>query len=659
MRLTWLVNRLSVMSGAEVCFRVVRQVQTSLERTAVSFGWEPRLPKQWSRRSTDALYPWNLDVNAFPGDFQSSSAALQAARLDLFEYRDLKVGRPVRWHVDPLTQVELDANSFGKRIDYRDETKVGDIKVLWELGRHQFMVPIAIHYLIDENEQHLSVLSELLTSWIKQNPFGKGIHWCSSLEVSLRAMSWAVTHQVLRSAGLEAGIFALVDDGRALSKSIYHHAWFIRNFLSRYSSGNNHLIGELTGLLVLTSVFPLGKRGVTWQSFAWKSLLEQSELQVHRDGVGKEQAVYYHAWVLEYFVIAYLTATGSGLSPPESFLKIIVAMAKFLVDLSPSQASISPPQIGDADDGVALAFSDNSSSTYFTDLVQSVAALVGDNAVSQSTPKSILYSCMAQGIRIDSPMTLTRSRYPAVFEQGGYAVLGQRDFHLVFDAGPLGYPEIAAHGHADALSFCLAIDKNWWLIDPGTFAYHSSSKWRSYFRGTRAHNTVMIDDLDQSMQGGAFLWLKHAKTSFDGAYEQEVSHRQVSSGTIHCYQGAVGVEVERTVAVDAIEHTVKICDQVTCKQKAKASLQFHFAPDILLERINHRSYVASRPGSDRQMEIEFCDAVSVSLYHGDEEVPLGWFSPALGQKAPSFSLLAQTMVDQTTLLTTRINIVST
>ena len=76
--------------------------------------------------------------------------------------------------------------------------------------------------------------------------------------------------------------------------------------------------------------------------------------------------------------------------------------------------------------------------------------------------------------------------------------------------GRLGYLSIAAHGHADALSFTLSAGGEELLIDPGTFAYHTQKQWRDYFRGTSAHNTVRIDGQDQSVGAGNFLWLAHA-----------------------------------------------------------------------------------------------------------------------------------------------------
>ena len=77
----------------------------------------------------------------------------------------------------------------------------------------------------------------------------------------------------------------------------------------------------------------------------------------------------------------------------------------------------------------------------------------------------------------------TRLPLRQAFPEGGYFVLGcdfdtPSEIRLVADAGPLGYRSIAAHGHADALSFTLSVGGREFLIDPGTYAYHTQQAWR-------------------------------------------------------------------------------------------------------------------------------------------------------------------------------------
>jgi hypothetical protein len=51
------------------------------------------------------------------------------------------------------------------------------------------------------------------------------------------------------------------------------------------------------------------------------------------------------------------------------------------------------------------------------------------------------------------------------------------------------------------------------LIDPGTCTYVGEQKWRDWFRGTEAHNTVRIDGCDQATAAGPFRWTNHPEVT--------------------------------------------------------------------------------------------------------------------------------------------------
>src|SRR5262249_22089116 len=102
---------------------------------------------------------------------------------------------------------------------------------------------------------------------------------------------------------------------------------------------------------------------------------------------------------------------------------------------------------------------------------------------------------------------------PTRFERGGYVILGKslhtpEEFRATVDCGPLGYNRIAGHGHADALSVQVSWGGVQMLVDAGTYCYNAAPALRHFFRGTHAHNTLVVDDCDQSTYGASFLWLR-------------------------------------------------------------------------------------------------------------------------------------------------------
>jgi hypothetical protein len=135
------------------------------------------------------------------------------------------------------------------------------------------------------------------------------------------------------------------------------------------------------------------------------------------------------------------------------------------------------------------------------------------------------------------------------------------------DSGPLGYLSIAAHGHADALSFVLSIGDREILVDPGTYAYHTEPSWRRYFRSTLAHNTVGIDGEDQSVQAGNFMWTHHAQAR---CIEFETgTERQRFVGEHYGYQRLPDpVAHRREIVHDARRQLIEVTDMLRCDRGA-------------------------------------------------------------------------------------------
>jgi len=170
------------------------------------------------------------------------------------------------------------------------------------------------------------------------------------------------------------------------------------------------------------------------------------------------------------------------------------------------------------------------------------------------------------------------------FDAGGYTVFRQemagRETMLVFDHGPLGYLSIAAHGHADALSVWLHVDGQPVLIDAGTYLYHSGGAMRDYFRGTSAHNTLTLNDKNQSRISGAFNWSHKAKS-------WRLPMRDTGGGLCSVarhdgYKKRFGLVHERRVAL-SVPDGYLITDRLIGKLKSPvpiARVRYFLSPDL-------------------------------------------------------------------------------
>lgn len=431
-KIKWLINRLRQMSFSEVLFRLKRSILQKSEKHKILTGWQP-LPQVKVFAKT-AMFGTSLDVVAkweaeHKLDFDRLDNYLEG-KIDFFGHESLDTGIPVRWHTDPVTQI-ISPLEFGKSLDYRDDQKVGNVKFIWELGRHQHLVPLAVAYAITGDTKYRDAVTAQISSWIEDNPYGIGIHWCSSLEVALRLISWSLVHSFIALRDGSEGLFGAVTDADRLGASIYQQAYFIRYYLSLYSSANNHLIGELAGLWTACQVFNLGEDGDLWSEFTFAEIERQAKLQVYQDGVNKEQAFYYHLWVLEYFVFAWLIGKHTKKPFSPAFSRTIEKMSAFIKSVSPVNGG--PPQVGDADDGFVARFDPFWPELPYKEMT-AIVDLLSNKEITFTTQKIFWYNAVKQDgyseVKLES---LWQRQYPEVYQQGGYGILGNQQSHIVFD----------------------------------------------------------------------------------------------------------------------------------------------------------------------------------------------------------------------------------
>lgn len=567
------------------------------------------------------------------GDVIAAAEAVCRKRFDLLGYGALSFGDPMDWHLDPVSGRRAPLVHW-TRLDPLDRAGVGDSKVVWELNRHQWLVSLAQAYRWTGDEGYAERFAACVREWIQANPRGWGINWASSLEVSLRLISWCWALVLFRGSGaLSSGLFIRMLAG------ISAHATHVARYLSRYFSPNTHLTGEALGLFYAGVLFPELGPARRWRGLGLRILLEQIERQVLPDGVYFEQSTCYQRYTVEIYLHFLILAARNRVAVPAAIGERVQRMLDFLLAVRRPDGSM--PQIGDADGGRLLPLARRTPED-FGDLFSTAAALFGRAeyawAAGGPAPETFWLLGPAGLEAIEALRSVPPASPPSrLFPDGGYAVMRsgwEPDAHqLVFDVGPLGCPVSSGHGHADLLSLQCAVFGRPHLVDAGTYCYTAEPAWRDYFRSTAAHSTVMVDGRGQAVPAGPFRWQSRPRTrlrawrstaAFDLADADHDAYRQLPDPVVH-RRRVLFVKPRYWIVVDDFEGTAE----------HQVELRFQFAP--LQLSVDPTLWARAQGPDGRGLLLRPFATVALKAEVRDGEVaPMqGWVSPDYGQRRPA------------------------
>jgi hypothetical protein len=643
------------MGTSELLYRVRQSANAKLEQQGFGLA-SPGVPVGPGGQAWCDVFASDFDVSAHT----LAADRILAGRFDAFALREVALGFPPKWNQDPKTRISAPLR-FGKTLNYRDERIVGDIKYLWEPNRHLALVTLAQAWRLSGEARYIDGCRRLLESWFEQCPYPLGINWVSSLEHAVRLMNWSFAWHLL--GGDQSPLFE-GKTGTAFRKrwlrSIFQHCHFIRGHFSRYSSANNHLLGEYMGLLVGAVTWPMWPESIAWKNKAVEGFESEALRQNGADGVNREQAIYYQHEVMDMMLLCGLICRANGIEFSEIYWKRLEHLMEFLAAVMDRAGHM--PMIGDADDALMVRLSQEPDWSPYRSLLATGAVLFerGDLAAKaghfDDKSRWLLGDSAAEVFNaLQQPKTEDPRQS---FTEAGYYLMGTRfgaadEVRALVDCGPLGYLSIAAHGHADALSFVLSAGGRELLIDPGTYAYHTQKKWRNYFRGTFAHNTVRVDDADQSVIGGNFLWLRKANAHCDCA--ELGGDRQVFRGWHDGYLRLDDpVKHQREIVFDASRNCFEVFDELDCAGHHEIELCWHFA-EACTVNCNGGSIVADAGVVRLTMTMEG-NPLSPKLLRGEEDPPAGWISRSFDVKTPTTSVVWSGEIQGKVRLLTRLGL---
>jgi hypothetical protein len=516
--------------------------------------------------------------------------------------------------------------SSGK-IDHRVVTS--DPKWIWELNRLQHLPVLAQAWLATGESRYAAKAFDELDSWVDQNPIGTGIAWRGAFEVGIRAISVAIALQGLRTSPAMT-----TQRYRRAVRMLDASARYCWHGRSRFSSANNHLIGELTGLVTVHLLFPELAAPASLYRRAVDTLASEAKRLILPDGAGAEQSISYQIFTAELFSVLVMLMQLHGERVPPEFVAALDRSAQYMVTVVGSDDP--DPRYGDDDDGLALRLGAEPNRTVREHL-GIVAAVTGNVSAARYGKATLTSAWIATALGTDvgemgAGVGQGETNASAYAPNGGLAVLRTGPRRLTMDVGPLGYLSIAAHGHADALAVTLSDGGRELIVDPGTGSYYGNPLWRRVFRGTRAHPTVCVDGVDQSEIGGPFYWSRHAVTtvrSVDlnrGIVDAEHDgYRRLNDPVVH----------RRWLIAPPDDETVVLVDLLDGGSVHDVAVSWPLHPE-LDSTPTHEGHLVTRDGIP---VLQLCYAATAPIQteqlRADSDSQLGWWSKRLESRAPA------------------------
>jgi len=516
-RFSWYWHRLRAMSPAEMGAHVRKRVYQFADARR-TWDWERDRLKAGQQTG---CFPKLPERGAAPERLREAlrrdAEEVLAGRWRAFGHLALKVDDPPHWQMDYLAGKNLQTEESAFRLDHRELPNGADIRLVWELSRWSQLVRLAQAAYVFGEARFGDKCVAWLEDWVAHNPPYRGWNWTSALESGIRLVQFTWIDALLRNIEPQSQSGALQD---LQWKILAPHACFTWRHKSFGSSANNHLLGELAGLILATARWPALEKecaplGILQQMWEAEVLAQFAE-----DGGNREQALNYHLFSLEFCLQAQAALTSAGRTVSVNVENRLRLAAAFYVEVqSPGEVQSPKSKVqspGSSADGTGETWdygdSDSARVTPFFAQERTGALEWRDWLRDVENGSSIFYWLGAPPLRSRrSEIAAGAGRTAkggAVFEASGIAVDDWNLWTLRLDVSPLGYLSTAAHGHLDALHLSVWYRGVAMIVDPGTGAYYADKQLRAYLSSWDAHNGPHPVGLNFPTRLGPFLWSK-------------------------------------------------------------------------------------------------------------------------------------------------------
>ncbi len=656
--LAWYISRLSKMSPREILHRVEHKIAEKLDKVRLQ-KVPPPCPYSVGPALSPNLFKLHVASRAELATIRdrhgmnlpAMADAILANRVNVFGIAHDFLEK-IDWHLDVKTGCRWPLH-FWADINIRNGFTIGGPKFVWETNRLHALHILGLTYRQSGEERYAAKFFSLLEDWLTANPYPLGVNWTSGIELGTRI------------ANLIWGISALA--GRPVSERetelvnrfVWLHGRHLYRYPSKYSSNNNHAIAEAFALFLIGVYFPEFNEAKGWLTFGREVLNCEGKRQILSDGGSYEYTTTYLSFVFDFFFLYKLVCERNKIDYEPIIDQRLKQSCLFIQALMDSEGNI--PNIGDQDSAILLDFGIDNLTNFksilntgaislnnlefkqddFPDfktkvLLADKISFVKDGNKVGASRISNYHPCDRKQENTDLQATSYK-----LFRESGLAVirgkLHNKDVVFVGNATPLGMPPLYAHGHLDALSFTLSVEGLQFMVDPGTYLYHSGGKWRRYFRSTAAHNTIRVNETDMTEQVADFMFGKpyriteHSVQDKDGRIIWQAGHDaylNMDPPVSHVRQVIFERGSKKFVVIDLLDS----------KGSSLIEQYFHFHPECSVVLAGNTATISRGPV---KVEMSCDQRLRFELIKGSHDPLLGWYSQAFNHITESYSLVGR------------------
>ena len=529
-----------------------------------------------------------------------------------------------------------------------DQFQDRDIKYFWEPARFSWGIRLAQAYSLTKNDQYAEYLWQKIEDFFQKNPPYKGIQYLSAQEVGMRIITLSYCISIL-----EDSLSSTKERMELFCAFIEAHAIRIPSTLSyAKAQNNNHLISEAVGLYTAGVVLNDHSKSKKWRKIGLRNFEYAIRKQISSDGTYSQHSVRYHRLILELvnwmFIIC--SKNNDDFSEESKFLiRKSIDWISYLCNPSNGYC----PNLGPNDGAYLLPFSTENHNDYRPTLQLSSALFFNKYLYSNNSS-------------FDDFQWLGIEKQDMVSENKFYK---DSNAQLIHSQNSYGYFRVEKFkgrpGHADQFHFDLWYKNKNVLLDAGTYAYNNNSPWNNPLSQTFFHNTLYINQTNQMLRAGKFLWLDWANAKNTKKYKDKSDKiRSISAE----HDGYAKYNAIHQRIVDVINDEWLIKDTLYKKSEKKDD-QVKFGYHLLIKNpisyeINQNRIIFTYESFRMILLIVGFNFEKLMLIKGGKQIfgienkkdceCFGWVSPTYGYKEEAISLLIEDHVRIPTEFLTKI-----